>query len=75
VLQLFVCVCTCVCVRTFACVCVRACACVRVWNKCVSPIPNRQICRKFAYDIGYRVAKPHRIPYLYRSFSSKVTCI
>jgi len=23
----------------------------------------------------YRVAKTHRIPYLYRSFSAKVTCI
>ena len=26
-------------------------------------------------DVYYRVAKTHRIPYLYRSFSAKVTCI
>jgi len=33
------------------------------------------VSRRRSFDLDYRVAKTHRIPYLYRSFSAKVTYI
>ena len=49
----------CVCVYVFACMCMCMCEWMDAF-KCIE---------------GYRLAKTHRIPYLYRSFSAKVTYI
>ena len=39
-------------------------------------IASSLICtQRFTCDTKYRVAKTHRIPYLYRSFSAKLTYI
>jgi len=50
-----------VCVRVCVCECVCVCVCV-----CVS-VGGCQ-------SVGYRVAKMHRMPCLYTSFSAKETC-
>jgi len=54
------CVRVCVCKCICACICVYVCICVAI-RKCAA--------------MCYRVAKTHRISYLYRSFSTKVTYI
>jgi len=41
-------------------------------NTCVAV---RRSVLQLVFLCGYRVAKTHRIPYLYRSFSAKVTYI
>ena len=70
---MYICTCTCVyfsmrtCVRIDSCMCVCMCACMRV-RVCVGvdtlTFPRLR-------TSAYRVAKTHRIPYLYRSFSAK----
>jgi len=72
----------CVCVRVCGCVdvfvCVRVCVCVCEYTRdrdvqMISAI-NPCVCVRVCGYV-YRVAKTHRIPYLYRSFSAKVTYI
>ena len=80
---LCMCVCACVCTRVCVHVCVSVCVCVCVCM-CVrvsSPHSQRTDRKAHARDGNkqrkriYRVAKTHRIPYLYRLFSAKVTYI
>jgi len=62
-----VCVCTCVCVCVrYVCMCVGTCVCIT----CACALVRMLICIGFT-QIDYRVAKTHRMSYLYSPFSSK----
>jgi len=65
--------CVAVCCSVLQCVAV-CCSVLQCVTVCCSVLHTRRasVC---VWNIAYRVATTHRIPYLYRSFSAKVTYI
>ena len=72
-MRVCVCVCVCVCVDTRNIACTQ----IKIAGICTkrNVVNYRNLQARHSTACKYRVAKTHRIPYLHRSFSAKVTYI